>query len=101
MLWPRLRLDEAYQRVKQASLSGGSTVLMLVATDCDALCVCRAEQGAIWRDDNELMHKTSEHARSMSVIHSVEAIQFTARVPVPLDQWRGAGEVLPPLCSTR
>ena len=41
MLWPRLKLDEAYARLKQQSLGGACTVLILVAADCDALCACR------------------------------------------------------------
>jgi len=41
VLLNRDRYDEAYAKLKQSSLSGGCTVLILVAADCDALCACR------------------------------------------------------------
>ena len=41
MLWSREKFDVAYDRLKQDSLRGGCTVLILVAQSTDALCACR------------------------------------------------------------
>lgn len=35
------KFKEIYQMIKDDAVGGGTTLLMLVATDCDSLCACK------------------------------------------------------------
>jgi hypothetical protein len=41
MLWPKADFDAAYDKIKQEALSGGCTVLVLLAPTCDSMCAGR------------------------------------------------------------
>ena len=41
VLYPKQQLDAAFRAIKTASLKGGATVLLLVATTTDSVCACR------------------------------------------------------------
>ena len=51
MLWQKEELDLLYRDIRKKAASGGSTVLLLVAQDVDALCASRVLAG-ILRSDN-------------------------------------------------
>jgi cell division control protein 45 len=51
MLWSRGKYDVAYNQIKQDSLRGGCTVLILVAQSTDALCACRILAFLLRSDD--------------------------------------------------